>query len=82
MLSYCCAALIKECRNGILCTPNRFFSIHYLYSICLILRLENQELRCTISYFSTLCHIINFVDYLQKIYVVFCIITANIHLFR
>ena len=59
MLCYCCTALIKECCNGILSTPNCFFGIHHLDSICLILRLEDQELCRTIPYFSTFYHIFN-----------------------
>ena len=56
MLCYCRSAFIKKTSNSILCTPNSFFSVHYLNTIFLTLSHEDKKFSGTISYFKSLCH--------------------------
>ena len=60
MLSYNTPITVEKHPHRFLGTPNCLVFIKHFYTLFLSLNLEDQELSCTISYFSSFCHIHSF----------------------
>ena len=57
MLSYNTPITVEKHPHRFLGTPDCLVLIKHFYALFLSLYLEDQELSCTISYFSSFCHI-------------------------